>query len=509
VRGLSKYEQSGTDDDRFVQWLAERGEKVLFIPAQVPTDANVVTGLNHHASLDDLYRDMIDRLPTGWRVVLKPHPKADIDWSALLVDDNRLFVGDISILRAIHASDAVLAHSSNVGLEALLIGTPVLTTGSPIYCRDNLARQISVGTDLIHALDDAQPAPARAVERLLGHLAQTVLLADGDAESLVRKLDAASPVLGDYLPYYPARLRETVEAAIALDSKLRLNAPLERAYKDLEPQQAERLAQAITPDTLAQRPFGGPIMGEQWQLPLIGHNGSAENRSCFAHLENRPSPDLMIAELILNASHTSFSVRLSPEGASADVHSFTVEDLARLIQPTGVAFEIVSWAGADYATVYLDKAAPSSSASTTVWFPPEAFRSGMTAHPISTGDALSLATKHAHYGPYATLPAGHWLATRVVPNSAKHNLSSHWRALMAARTMRLQILEHCEGSAPRIVHQTNWLRPKGTFEACKGCKYELRAFMPKAKTRLDGPQFYGFALVASEDVSLTRLTSAP
>ncbi len=159
--GHSKYAQSGHDDEAFSHWLRASSDKLLFIPAQVPTDANVVTALHRHEDLLALYRDMIANAPDGWRIAFKPHPKAEVDWSSLANENARLFIGDISIRHAITAADAVLAHSSNAGLEALMLGKPVLTTGSPIYNALGLTQSLATGPDLSGALTAVRPAPLR------------------------------------------------------------------------------------------------------------------------------------------------------------------------------------------------------------------------------------------------------------------------------------------------------------------------------------------------------------
>ena len=507
--GQSKYEQSGHDNQAFSDWLAAGSDKLLFIPAQVPTDANVVTGLHHHDNLIALYRDMIAHLPTGWRIAFKPHPKAEVDWSSLSRDEARLFIGDVSILRAIKASDAVLTHSSNAGLEAVMLGKPVLTTGSAIYRARELTQTLQTGADLSDALTVARPADSRTVDTLLGHLAQTVLLADGDTRQFALQLKAAKPVLEDYLPHYPLPLQKTVRAASALNVRLRRNQTLAQGFSGLSHEDSDCLSAALSPDVIRNRPFGGPIIGDAWAPPVISDRPLELGTVVFPELENLPSPDVEIAALGQRPDGCVFSVRLRPTGDSADIQSFSVESLARLIQPIVSDFQIMTWPGGDHASIYLRRRRRTDTfLQTVISFPAPIFRAGKTAAPIAEGDALPLSATHAHYGPYARLPEGQWSVSRLMPPSEGVKGLQDALTILAARKMRLQVLEHAEGGEPLLIHETSWLRPSGVFRTRPDMKYELRSFMPKTKSKANGPRFYGFAISAASAAPINS-TSAP
>lgn len=506
--GQSKYAQSGHDDEAFSHWLRASSDELLFIPAQVPTDANVVTALHHHEDLLALYHDMIANVPDGWRIAFKPHPKAEVDWSSLANENARLFIGDISIRHAITAADAVLAHSSNTGLEALMLGKPVLTTGSPIYNAVGLTQSLATGPDLSGALTAVRPAPPQAVDTLLGHIAQTVLLADGDTRQLARQLQSAKPSLENYLRHYPLPLQKKLRAALALDKGLRRNQTLAQSFSALSEDDAACLSPRITPEVVKDRPFGGPVLGDEWTPPVIGNGPTKASSLAFPRLENLPSPELEVTALCRRAGGCIFSVRLRPDGGSPDIQSFSVDSLLRLFQPTAADFQIVTWPDGDHASVYLGVQGPvDPSAQAVISFPASIFKAGQTAMRIAVGDVLPLKVTHAHYGPYARLPEGEWSVSRLEPQGDLRGLRG-LHTLFATRKMKLQVLEHAEGSEPQIIHETGWLKPKGVFQTRPGMKYELRSCMPKTKSKAKGPRFYGFAISSASGVPIIS-TSAP
>jgi len=71
--------------------------------------------------------------------VVKVHPKdASRSWSKQARRTNLLIVEDISIHDVIDRADVVIVHSSNVGLEALMLGKPVIVMGTPYYSNRGL-----------------------------------------------------------------------------------------------------------------------------------------------------------------------------------------------------------------------------------------------------------------------------------------------------------------------------------------------------------------------------------
>lgn len=390
-----------------------------------------------------------------------------------------------------------------------MLGKPVLTTGSAIYRARELTQALQTGADLSDALTVARPADSHTVDTLLGHLAQTVLLADGDTRQFALQLKAAKPVLEDYLPHYQLPLQKTVRAASALNVRLRRNQTLAQGFSGLSHEDSDCLSAALSPDVISNRPFGGPIIGDAWAPPVISDRPLELGTVVFPELENLPSPDVEIAALGQRPDGCVFSVRLRPTGDSADIQSFSVESLARLIQPIVSDFQIMTWPGGDHASIYLRRRRRTdTSLQTAISFPAPIFRAGKTAAPIAEGDALPLSATHAHYGPYARLPEGQWSVARLMPPSEGVKGLQDALTILAARKMRLQVLEHVEGGEPLLIHETSWLRPSGVFRTRPDMKYELRSFMPKTKSKANGPRFYGFAISTASGAPINS-TSAP
>jgi SAM-dependent methyltransferase len=137
----SKYVQPEDERERALVEEFTRGNgtaktPVLFIPDQIPTDANVLLGLGRFGSLRE-FSEYCDRtLPPEWRIILKRHPKRSGDYSAPASQGQRmLVVNDVSIHSLIELCDAVGTFSSTVGFEALLYGKPVVCGGVPFYSR--------------------------------------------------------------------------------------------------------------------------------------------------------------------------------------------------------------------------------------------------------------------------------------------------------------------------------------------------------------------------------------
>lgn len=143
-------------------WAAQDDRPILFLPGQVPTDANVVVNLGRHNSLAELYEEALKHVPDTWRVLYKPHPKASTDpVPATPLTPDRFFRADIGIHDALELCSAVLTVSSNVGLEAIMYGKPTFVLGKPIYAgrgitvdllgpyalRQRLSRKIEASTD--------------------------------------------------------------------------------------------------------------------------------------------------------------------------------------------------------------------------------------------------------------------------------------------------------------------------------------------------------------------------
>lgn len=189
-RRISKYAQPDKKSPELVSFLAEPGP-ILFVPMQISDDANVHYGLGIFDSLDDFYQSLVEALPGNWRAVFKPHPlDTRLDPWRPPTNPRIHFTVNANIHDLITRADAVAVFSSNVGLEALFYGKPVLVGGKPCYGgkgftldiddREQLAKLIS------HAPDFRADMSIR--DRFLYFLLNDYLVPVGNSDALRRKL---------------------------------------------------------------------------------------------------------------------------------------------------------------------------------------------------------------------------------------------------------------------------------------------------------------------------------
>jgi 2-polyprenyl-3-methyl-5-hydroxy-6-metoxy-1,4-benzoquinol methylase len=192
----SKYmqESRAEETERMSRFLKASEGAVVFVPMQVPVDANVHHGIAGFASLADYYRRIIEHLPAGWRAIFKVHPKDTI--GATLVPENDgqvLVVRDISIHDLIHAATAIAVFSSNVGLEALLYGKPVIVGGKPYYGRKGLTIDVDTAEQLPSAFENALDwrVNAELRDKLVHYLIEDYLIKSEDTPALLARIDEA------------------------------------------------------------------------------------------------------------------------------------------------------------------------------------------------------------------------------------------------------------------------------------------------------------------------------
>jgi 2-polyprenyl-3-methyl-5-hydroxy-6-metoxy-1,4-benzoquinol methylase len=203
---------------RVEAFAADARGRLAFLPAQLPWDANVVPGLGAYGSLRELYEDALAHLPSGWKAVVKVHPKdASGAWSALAARPDLLVVEEMSIHDLVGCADIVLVHSSNVGLEALLLGKPVVVLGTPHYAGRGLTTDVERMADLGRAMAAARPPEPDLLARFLHFMVADHLIPVGDgARFAMRAAEAeaarAATPLARLADAYPARARRYLEA---------------------------------------------------------------------------------------------------------------------------------------------------------------------------------------------------------------------------------------------------------------------------------------------------------
>lgn len=271
----SKYPQPQSQQQALTEWLSQDPRPVLFMAGQVPTDANAVIGLDSFETLEELYRAALDHVPEGWRILYKPHPLAPRDPLAeAQLPPERFLRLDVDVHAALQACDAVLTHSSNVGLEALLYGKPVLTLGRPIYSERNLTISLAHPRLLKTALGGAAPlAPAsEAVMAFLDLVLDEALITDGAGDALRRRIDQAIAGANQEsrLQWYGASTQALAEAAKALHEELRTWRRLDRALDALAPAHRQTLEHHVGLQAMEPHRFGGPIAPrDRYAAPLM------------------------------------------------------------------------------------------------------------------------------------------------------------------------------------------------------------------------------------------------
>lgn len=229
---VSKYKQvtAPEEQERLLQFVGDATLRTAFLPTQLSWDANVIPHLQHYPGVWEMYADVIRAMP-DWKFVVKVHPM-DIAGVAPQVAEleNVLVVHDVSIHNVVKHSDLIVTVSSNVGLEALILGKPVVLLGRPFYANLGLSQDVTEIASLQEAAQRARPADARKVKRLVHALALEHLIPIGDAARLNSRLAEASAAGREIWssveilsPYYPQHANAYLEIARRYDQFARMN----------------------------------------------------------------------------------------------------------------------------------------------------------------------------------------------------------------------------------------------------------------------------------------------
>ena len=236
--GQSKYTQQTNPHElemiqTFIKGNIGTKPRILFLPDQLPWDANVLTGLHSFVSIEHFVKSVREALPTNWRMIVKVHPQNYRDTRPpQVVNDHLLLVREVSIHQLLESADAVAVHSSNVGMEALIYGKPVLCGGRPYYGCKGLTLDLSGPDDIAQAfsrVDTWQVDPALR-ERFLYYILFDYLIAAGDGAAFARRLRQAKELaplsLDRQAPLtsgYPRRAHEYAALVRRYDALARQN----------------------------------------------------------------------------------------------------------------------------------------------------------------------------------------------------------------------------------------------------------------------------------------------
>lgn len=213
----SKYAQvSESISSAISEWVAADDRPILFLPGQIATDANVVVNLGSHDSLSDLYDEVLRQVPSHWRVLYKPHPKAITDplLKAPLPKD-RFLRADINIHDAFALSAAVLTVSSNVGLEAIMYGKPTIIIGRPVYAERNISFDASKHKKISDILSNPSIIKHSYELNIRFLNLLTEFLIDEDTHDRLKNLIrvGAPPTSRTRLPFYNSKTTDIAKCA--------------------------------------------------------------------------------------------------------------------------------------------------------------------------------------------------------------------------------------------------------------------------------------------------------
>ncbi len=194
--GTSKYAQkeSAAEVEALDRFVSGR-KNILFAPDQIRFDANVLNGLALFPSLAAMFEAVERALPDDWAMVRKIHPKNPeaADEAIGAVAPNLFVTRNVSIHRLFDLARTVLVFSSNVGLEALFLGKPVITCGRPHYGGKGLTLDLDAADrlpELIRkSLDFTLDGPLR--ERFLHHVLFEYLLDPNDTPAVMARVAEA------------------------------------------------------------------------------------------------------------------------------------------------------------------------------------------------------------------------------------------------------------------------------------------------------------------------------
>lgn len=218
----SKYKQiTDKSESNLVLQIKSSGKKILFFPGQVPWDANVLTSLGKFDSYKQIIETLRANLPEDWIIIHKVHPKNTANkmekgW----LGTNFFVVENVNIHDLISISDACCVLSSNVGMEALIYKKPIICLGHPYYSCKGLTLDWNANEKLVALLQKSLTFKPneRLLERFLYYLIFEYLIDEGDAPSLLRRLNQAqdnvtSPVenAAPFIESCPDRMKRYLE----------------------------------------------------------------------------------------------------------------------------------------------------------------------------------------------------------------------------------------------------------------------------------------------------------
>lgn len=137
--------------------LNENKVMIAFVPFQVVEDSNIYYHSPWIANMRELYRQLEICVETNPQltILIKEHPQCDEYYEDLKNKHSRLIFQplDKPIAELLQKSHFVMTVNSTVGMEALLVGKPLITLGEAIYNVETIVQYVKNDEQLQHAIE--------------------------------------------------------------------------------------------------------------------------------------------------------------------------------------------------------------------------------------------------------------------------------------------------------------------------------------------------------------------
>lgn len=145
-----KQRHSLTDNQKVILW-ASQPEPEYYPYTDSYGNPNLPRQVDKH--LIDLLEEHTD-----WHVIIRPHPSEQVDLSKynmlsrVSISDNKDHLHTL-----LHICDVIVTFSSTVGLEAKLIGKPVISIMQSVHASSSVLKKFSIAHE-VHSLEDLSKA---------------------------------------------------------------------------------------------------------------------------------------------------------------------------------------------------------------------------------------------------------------------------------------------------------------------------------------------------------------
>lgn len=164
-------------------------KKILFIPGQIAYDANIINCRSIFNNTTSMAKYISKNISHDWIILYKPHPQNNLREE--MKETNNLIITHGNIHDIFEICDVVLTISSNVGLEAIIYGKPVITCGTPYYSQKGFTIDMKskeyLNTTLKEALNFTYNEDSRL--NFLHYIIFEYLTDKSDRKALIAKIE--------------------------------------------------------------------------------------------------------------------------------------------------------------------------------------------------------------------------------------------------------------------------------------------------------------------------------